>query len=366
MKRGYLPLRLALLLLAAALLWHMLGAPLTPEEWRGLDVPFWQARVLLPGRLQRVLLLWQGGGQSASGGMAALREEEALLAAQPAEPVVLRVWNAQAQQLEEMELEKYVLGVVAAEMPAAYHQEALKAQAVAARTRAIEQRAGTGCPLAQGADVCTRSGHCQAYADEAALQAKWGNEYELYRQRVLEAVAATAGQILTWQGEPITVMYHAISGGRTENVQAVFSQALPYLVSVESTGEEGVRGFREDAYFSFGEAAQLLAKAFPELDVTPETLRKNLMIAAHTATGRVESLLLCGGQVAGTAFRTALGLRSTLFTFSMDEGGITFHQTGYGHGVGMSQAGANSMAADGSTYQQILSHYYPETTLEKR
>lgn len=365
MKRGYLPLKAAALLLAAALVWRMLGAPVTPAEWRGLDVPFWQARVLLPGRLVRVLRLWQGSGQP-GGENAALREQETLLSAGEPAPVTLQVWNDDTGRLEAMELESYVLGVVAAEMPAAYHLEALKAQAVAARTRAVEQQQNNGCSLAPGADVCTRSGHCQGYADEGALREKWGNEYSLYRQRVLEAVSATGGQILTWQGEPITVMYHAISGGRTEDVQAVFSESLPYLVSVESRGEEGVRGYREDAYFSFEEAAQLLNLAFPQLGAMAETLRQTLTVAAHTPAGRVESLLICGQQIAGTAFRSALGLRSTLFTFSMDGEGITFHQTGYGHGVGMSQAGANSMAADGSGYRQILAHYYPETTLEKR
>lgn len=359
MKRRYPPLRLGCALLLLALVWRMLGAPLTGEEWRGLKTPLWQARVLLPGRLQRVWMQWQTPAQEPDGdggGQAA--------APSYTEETVLQVWNAKAGKLEDMPLEDYVYGVVAAEMPAAYHLEALKAQAVAARTRAV-QRDG-GCGAAPGADVCTQSGHCQGYAAENELREKWGNEYELYHRRLREAVSATAGQILTWQGEPILVMYHAISGGRTEDVQAVFSEARPYLVSVESSGEEGARGYREDAFYSYQEAAQLLDKAFPDLSVTPESLRRTLTVAAHTKTGRVDSLLLGSGSVKGTAFRAALGLRSTLFTFSMDDSGITFHQTGYGHGVGMSQAGANRMGADGADYRQILAHYYPQTVLEVR
>lgn len=359
MKRRYPPLWLGCTLLLLALVWRMLGAPFTGEEWRGLKTPLWQARVLLPGRLQRVWMQWHTPVQEPDG------DGEAQAAAPPAaEETILQVWNAEAGRMEAMSLEEYVYGVVAAEMPAAYHLEALKAQAVAARTRALQQDGG--CQAASGADVCTRSGHCQGYADEAALREKWGNEYALYHQRIREAVTSTAGQILTWQGEPILVMYHAISGGRTEDVQAVFSEARPYLVSVESGGEEGVRGYREDAFYSYQEAAQLLDKAFPELSVTPETLRRTLTVAAHTQTGRVDSLLLGSGSVKGTAFRAALGLRSTLFTFSMDDSGITFHQTGYGHGVGMSQAGANCMGADGADYRQILAHYYPQTVLELR
>ncbi len=359
MKRRYPPLWIGCTVLLLALVWRMLGSPVTAEEWRGLQMPFRQARVLLPGRLQRVLLQWQTPAENRSADNA---EQAAVLPA--GEECLLRVWNADAGRMEEMPLEDYVYGVVAAEMPAAYHLEALKAQAVAARTRALQQDGG--CREAPGADVCTLSGHCQGYAAEAVLRERWGNEYELYQRRIWEAVSATAGQILTWQGEPILVMYHAISGGRTEDVQAVFSEARPYLISVESGGEEGARGYREDAFYSYQEAAQLLGEAFPDLSVTPDSLRRTLAVAAHTRTGRVDSLLLGSGSVKATDFRAALGLRSTLFTFSMDDGGITFHQTGYGHGVGMSQAGANSMGADGADYRQILAHYYPQTTLETR
>jgi len=370
MKQGYPPVRLSLILLAVALIWRMIGAPLTLAQWRALEVPVWQARVLLPGRVERILLLWLEPRQDEQT-QNTLRQLEngaelALLDAPVREPVTLSVWNAQKGQLEQMELESYVYGVVAAEMPAAYHAQALMAQSVAARTRALYQKANGGCSLCTGADVCTESGHCQGYADTIACMEKWGDEYLVYQQRIMDAVAATAGQVVTWEGEPIQVMYHAISGGQTEDVQAVFFQAVPYLVSVKSTGEEGVRGYREDTFFSFSEASQLLSKAFPDLGITPETLQRTLLIASHTETGRVKEVLLGEGEVKGTDFRGALGLRSTLFTFTMDADGITFHQTGYGHGVGMSQAGANSMAADGYGYEKILAHYYPGTALEKR
>lgn len=370
MKRGYPPLRLGLLLLMIALLWRMLGAPITIPQWRALDVPFWQARILLPGRMERILSLWCGlaGGNAAHTGsqpQTANDENLILLGAHTDQPILLQVWNDQSGQMETMDLETYVYGVVAAEMPAAYHMEALKAQAVAARTRALYQCGGDGCQLMQGADVCTGSAHCQGYAASETLRQRWGNEYQLYQQRLVEAVSSTQGQVLTYEGEPIVVMYHAISGGKTENVQAVFAQPLPYLVSVDSAEGEDVRGYRQDTVYTLDEAAKLLKDEFPELAVTAEALRQTLVIASHTDTGRVESLLLCGGQVDATDFRAALGLRSTLFTFTMDGDSITFHQTGYGHGVGMSQAGANRMAADGNTYEQILNHYYPGTSLEK-
>ncbi len=369
MKRRWLPVQFAFLLVMLALVWRMLGAPIRLGEWQALDVPLWQARVLLPGRMERILLEWccPWMGRSAQERSMQWRQQEdmALLGQRTSQPVVLQVWNAQMGEMQAMELENYVYGVVAAEMPAAYHTEALKAQAVAARTRALYQREGAGCALAQGADVCTQSGHCQAFVSAEELASRWGNEYSLYHQRVAQAVSSTAGERLTWEGKPILVMYHAISGGRTEDVQAVFAQPVPYLVSVESNGEENVRGFRQDTVFSLAEAAQLLDAAFPQLGVTADALQKTLVIAAHTATGRVDSLLLCNEEVEATAFRAALGLRSTWFTFTMDGETITFHQTGYGHGVGMSQAGANSMAAHGSRYDEILLHYYPGVALEK-
>lgn len=160
-------------------------------------------------------------------------------------------------------------------------------------------------------------------------------------------------------------MYHAISGGRTEAAQTVFSQALPYLVSVESDGEEGVPGYQQDTFFTFDEMAALLGDAF-DLDLTAQEVERTLAVAGYTDTGRVAAMLVGDKEVEATAFRQALGLRSTWFTMSMDGSGVTFHQRGYGHGVGMSQAGANSMAADGADYRAILTHYYPGVFVEKQ
>ncbi len=391
MKRGCLPHFLCLAILLAVLLWRMLGAPVTPDHWKNLSTPLWQARVLLPSRVARMLELWpfssvatqrtatpslleeevgsdamllknlalpQFGGKDGSG---------AQLSTLPSESITLAMFNTEADKIEQMPLEAYVCSVVAAEMPASYHLEALKAQAVAARTRAVAQSGtglGCGCSLHEGADICTDSTHCQGFASVAQCQEKWGDEYPVYRQRVAEAVLATAGQILTYEGQPITVLYHAISGGQTEDAQTVFTQNLPYLVSVESKGEENLRGFSEDAIFSFSEAARLLDTAFPEEKLTAEKLQHTFAIASYTPSGRVDSLIIGDGQKPATAVRQALGLRSTWFSISMDETGITFHQRGYGHGVGMSQAGANVMAAENNSYQAILAHYYQGVTLE--
>lgn len=382
MKRGYPPLWLALLLLTLALCWRMLGAPTSAAQWGELETPLWQARVLAPSRVGRLLRLWLPGqpspGQPSSGqpsssqpsgspGGDALNpvdEEAAELARLTGnEPSMVKVYLSPESGVTAMPLESYVCGVVAAEMPAAYHEEALKAQAVAARTRAVCQRQSGGCPRHPGADVCGDSGCCQGYAGTAACMAKWGEEYELYRQRVIHAAQATADELLLYEDQPITVLYHAISGGVTESAQAAFAQALPYLVSVESGGEEDARGFLTDSFFTFEEAAALLNRQFADLCLTAEAVRQTLTVGEHTASGRAATVLAGGRALDAQAVRQALKLRSTWFSITMDKEGVTFHQRGYGHGVGMSQVGANRMAADGADYRAILAHYYPGVTL---
>lgn len=369
MKRGYPPLWLCTLLLALALIWKMMGAPVSLAQLGELQTPLWQARVLAPSRIQRVLMLWLPA-QSAPPKDEGL-EQDSLSAdekelAKYTEPRTIRVWMPEAGELVVMPLESYVCGVVAAEMPAAYHTEALRAQAVAARTRAFYQMENGGCASYPDADICASSRCCQGYAGTVECQQKWGAEYEVYRDRIIEAVKATKDELLTYEGEIITVLYHAISGGMTESAQTVFSQAVPYLVSVESKGEESARGFTEDRFFSFEEAASLLNAAFGSLNCTAEQVRRTLTVGEHTQSGRVKTMLVADQVLDAQAVRKALELRSTWFSLTMDSTGVTFHQRGYGHGVGMSQVGANSMAAEGADYKSILLHYYPGVTLEKR
>lgn len=280
--------------------------------------------------------------------------------------LTLQVYFEEEGQVRPISLEAYVMGAVAAEMPANYAAEALKCQAVAARTRAVAQShafGGNGCVRHPDCDICTDSSCCQAYLSDAALRTRWGSEYAVLHARIDRAVRATAGLLLTCNGLPIEVLYHACSGGKTEDAAAVFAAAQPYLISVDSPGEEGYAGFRADTAFSCSEAAALLLRAFPDCGVTADTLPSTLRLQSTTASGRVATLLVGNQTVRGTDFRKALGLRSTLFTWEADGERILFHTTGYGHGVGMSQAGAQAMAAGGADFQEILAHYYPGTVL---
>ena len=264
--------------------------------------------------------------------------------------------------INELDVEDYLTRVVPSEMPSNYELEALKAQAVAARTFTQKRRQSA---KHEHADVCADSACCQAYQTDAQLQARWGSEYVVLRARIDRAVRATDGLLLTSGGLPIEVLYHACSGGKTEDSAAVFASAKPYLVSVDSPGEEGYAGFRADTSFSCEEAADLLLRAFPGCGVTADTLPSAIRLQSTTASGRVATLLVGSQTVRGADFRKALSLRSTYFTWEADGGRIVFHTVGYGHGVGLSQAGAQAMAADGADFAEILAHYYPGTQLTR-
>lgn len=350
MKRNMPSVRTSALILLVVLCWRIIGAPVTRQDWINLHTPMWQARTLLPQRMARVFTLWLNGS---------VPEAQAEQMAQDGQ--MISVYLTQEKRLVPMTLEGYVCGVVAAEMPARYHLEALKAQAVAARTRVLSQMEKGGCSLHPGADICTDSAHCQGYATMDECREKWKDGYEAYRDRILQAQRETRGQVLTYGGELITVFYHAMSGGRTEDAATVFAQSFPYLVSVESAGEESAGGFWTETKLSFDEIAQRLG-----MGITPQDVQRSLSIGGYTPSGRVSAMQIGEETMDASAFRQALGLRSTWFSITADQEGVTFLQRGYGHGVGMSQTGANSMAAQGSGYTDILAHYYRGTTLESR
>lgn len=349
-------LHLCALLLLLSILWVTLGAPLHAVEWR--DIPLRLERFLLqlPSHTHAVWQNWLMHGASS-----------AALAERPLSGLTLHVWREAAAQ-EEIPLEDYVAGVVAAEMPARYGAEALKCQAVATRTRAVfscRALGGNGCAAHADCDLCDDAACCQGYRDFASRAAAWGSEASVMEARIISAVRATAGEILTYDGLPIEVLYHACSGGRTEDAAAVFAQAVPYLVSVDSPGEEGYDGYTATARLTLSEAAEQLEHAFPGCGVTAEGLPGQLRLQSTTASGRVDTLLVGMQTVTGHAFRQALGLRSTFITWDADDTAIVFTTRGYGHGVGMSQAGAQAMAAQGTEYADILNHYYPGAVLSR-
>lgn len=257
--------------------------------------------------------------------------------------------------LEIMDMETYVLCVVLAEMPADFEMEALKAQAVAARTytrKAWEKGGKHG-----DGSVCTVPSCCQGFISAAEYLEQGGTEENL--EKVRAAVNATEGLVLTYQGELIEACYFSCSGGSTEDAQAVWGMDYPYLQATISPGEESA------VYYS------------DTITFTPEQLRGILDITGnsdpagwfgsvtYTDGGGVDKIMIGRRTFTGPELRALLHLRSTAFSVSVSDSGITFTTKGYGHRVGMSQYGADAMAAAGSSFAQILAHYYQGTELRR-
>lgn len=273
----------------------------------------------------------------------------------------LNVYNAKTKKVETMALEDYIVCVVAGEMPASYEKEALKAQAVAARTYTVSKirsAGGGGCNQGENADICTSSAHCQAFVDLETRKANWGADYAVYEQKIEEAVAETAGQILVYDGKPIEALYHASSGGKTEDVENVYSNALPYLKSVDSPGEGTMGSNSAEKKFTNEEFVQIFKEKYPEMELYAENLQGQITIVSRYESGRVETIKIGDKTFSGKDMRSILGLNSANFKIRFAADSLTFETSGFGHGVGMSQAGANAMAQAGSSYDEILTHYY--------
>ncbi len=259
--------------------------------------------------------------------------------------------------IETLPLSAYLTGVVLSEMPPEFAPEALKAQAVAARTFTQKRRQSA---KHEHADVCADSACCQAWSSEAALRERFGANYDTYAEKARAAVEATRGEVLLYDGVLIDATYFSCSGGRTEDAAAVWGAEVPYLQSVESYGEENALRYASEKRF------------------TPEALRAALGGAAltgspsawfsdvtYTEGGGVNTMKIGQTCYTGTELRRLLGLNSTCFRVSADEDGVTFHVLGYGHRVGMSQYGADYMARQGYDYRTILQYYYRGAELKK-
>lgn len=266
-------------------------------------------------------------------------------------------------QTRQMELEDYVAGVVAAEISPDFPAEALKAQAVAARTYAAYKQSVGRSDEHADADVCDDYRHCAAYIDLAAeASGRWGSEADTYENAILDAVEATRGQVLFYEGQPIIAVFSAASGEKTESSADVWGSEVPYLTSVDSPGGEACPKYKGEVTMTLQQFRDTIAQALPSADLTgaPETWFK---ASVRSAAGGIKTVKLGGVQVTGVDLRETLGLNSTNFTVSFTDDSIVFQTTGYGHGVGLSQYGAKYLAEQGQSYEQILTHYYTGATL---
>lgn len=260
----------------------------------------------------------------------------------------------------EMSFSDYLQGVLRAEMPASFQEDALRAQAVAARTYTY-YKMSSGGNHGDTADICTDHSCCQAFLGKDRAAENWGKNAERYEAKIENAVSATDGQVMLYGGTPILAVFHSSSAGETWNSGQVWAQDLPYLQSVSSPEGEGVPNYYSTVELTEAEFREKFLAARPEADLSGPAsgwIRDPVMDGVH-----VESVTIGGVSVSGPSVRSVFGLRSASFTAEAGDGKITFYVTGYGHGVGLSQYGANAMAEAGSTWREILEHYYTGVTI---
>lgn len=294
-------------------------------------------------------------GLMALGSRAAPEPEETVPATQsPSQDAGTVITVLTDAEERKMALSDYLTGVVLSEMPADFEEEALKAQAVVARTYTCKRVQGS---KHETAAVCTEPSCCQGYLDAESYVNQGGDEANV--DKVRRAVEQTDGLVLTYDGALIDATYFSCSGGSTEDAVAVWGQDVPYLQAVDSPGEEDAPRYSNEVTYSGAELCKLLgldSTGLPENWFGPAT---------YTDGGGVETMEICGVEFSGVELRKKLGLRSTVITVHVQGDSVTFQTRGFGHRVGMSQYGANAMAENGSGYEEILAHYYQGTELGK-
>ena len=312
--------------------------------WKDVLAAIWLG-MILPGIVLHICVLVQRNGSD--------QQPEGI----PSQDQVFRyVFLQKDGKLEQIEINRYLTGVVLAEMPAAFEPEALKAQAVAARTYTKKADLTGG---KHGAGVlCDASGCCQGYVSTEEYLAEGGTPENL--EKVKAAVMETDSLVLEYEGELIEAVYFSSSGGKTESALEVWGADFPYLQSVESPGEEAANYENRSLIMDAGLFWEKLGIPMPD---DPEDWFSDV---AYTDGGGVAHITIGGRKFSGTQLREILTLPSTVFTMSTDGTDIFITTKGYGHRVGLSQYGANAMAKAGSSYREILSHYYPGTKLAYR
>ena len=292
------------------------------------------------------------------------KAEPAALAVNAAEGEAINVFSSSTGKVEKVDMHEYLIGSLAAEMPPSYHTQALKAQAVACYTYAVrtrnEQRSNPDLSLA-GADISDSSKMHQGYISKQQRKELWGDKFEENEAKLESAVYEVYGNIITYEGEAILALYHSICAGRTQSAESMWGSDIAYLQSVESPGDLLSPDYKKTVVFDEAEFKKLLSESGVKLEGDAEDW---LGKTKTDDSGYVLSVSLCGTEYGAGKLREALGIRSTCFTVEHGKSGFTVETLGYGHAVGMSQYGADYMARQGSTWREILLHYYSNAKIE--
>ncbi|GAF65051.1 hypothetical protein BTS2_1948 [Bacillus sp. TS-2] len=284
--------------------------------------------------------------------------EEVVLEKASADDVMVTVFRTEKNEVEEIKLEEYVMGVVGSEMNASFEMEALKAQALAARTFILQYMMNeevTKTP--EGALITDTGATHQVYQDKTQLQEKWGEQFDEYYRKIQEAVLSTKGEIITYGEKPIDASYFSTSNGYTENSEDYWENKLPYLRSVESPWDQESPRFTGQTTISVEDFEAKLNVELPN-DGSVGT------IVSRTNSGRVETANINGKELSGKVIRESLSLDSADFQWQRQGNEVIVQTKGWGHGVGMSQYGANGMALEGKSYKEIVHHYYQDVKIE--
>lgn len=269
----------------------------------------------------------------------------------------IKLLHQDTNEVEDVKLDDYIACVVSAEMPASYDIEALKAQAIVARTYTIYKI--TTPKKHENADICDKSTCCQAWISKEDRFKKWDDEESIDNwNKIIMAVNDTAGKVIIYEGKPINAFFHANSGGKTQIPLYVWGgDGYPYLQVVETSGEETYSQYKSEAKFTKEEFIEKMKKDHKEFEINFEE-EKCIEIIKRDESNRVLTVKIGNLNLSGVETRTILGLKSANFTVEISKDEIKFNVIGYGHGVGMSQTGADALAKQGKSYEEIIKHFY--------
>ena len=268
----------------------------------------------------------------------------------------IKLLHTKTNEVEEVALDTYLCNVVSAEMPADFKKEALKAQAIVARTYTIYK---INNKKHDNADICDDSTCCQAWISKEDRLAKWEENKEEKWNKIEECVNETKGKIITYDNQPINAFFHSNSGGKTELPVDVWGGGsnMPYLQVVETAGEDGYTQYNSEVELTNEEILEKLKGKYSDIQIDFNNA-EDIKIVEYTSSGRVKTIKFGNHEISGTEARSVFGLKSTNFEVVKEDGKIKFTVKGYGHGVGMSQTGADSMAKSGSSAEDIIKHFY--------
>ncbi|MDR1466998.1 MAG: stage II sporulation protein D [Oscillospiraceae bacterium] len=275
----------------------------------------------------------------------------------------LKLLDASNGQILNVTLEEFMCGAIATEMPVLFQTEALKAQGVAIFTNCVRARKNKKMqPNSVDLEVNTKK--WLNYTTKEEMKKKWSNSFDEYYEKLREIVNSIKGLTIKSEGEPIVALFSAMSNGQTEKSSDVFGGKLPYLVSTPSPSDMLVEGFQTKKEISSQETKKILKEKFNDI-VLPDDKSQWFSVKETTSTGFVKKIKIGSREFSGQEVRNIFELRSSTFTMSFLDDKFTFNVRGHGHGVGMSQQGAQNMAKEGMTYKEIIGHFYPQTTIEK-